>query len=254
MSAVITHPSHFLSESVWPHNSRRLHKLTLYPLSFRHGEPRGVGAGGAGLQNAMSSGLPRVAARNDAALLEEGARRAAHIRIHPVLPRGLFHRHWATVSARRQPVETLALQAPDTRHHVLISHRDASQTFPHTLVLTESFFCCVFLYFSPQSNWKSASVISFTAWLCGQTVLCRRMCECVYVWWSWWGQCLCVVVCFWAGPPHAPRTLPGVIPQSADRGSCAAGFVLLAGSQLHKISLFIVFFLLLPVFFFPPEH
>lgn len=126
VSAVITHSSHFLSESIWPHNSRHLHKVTLYPLFFRNGEPRGVGTGGAGLQDAVSSGLPGVAARNDAALLEEGARRAAHFRIYPVLPRGLFHRHWATVPARRQPVKTRALQAPDTCHHVLISHRDAS--------------------------------------------------------------------------------------------------------------------------------
>lgn len=55
--------------------------LTLCVSDFvlRDEQPRGAGAGGARLQDAMSPGLPHLAARADAAVLEEGRRGAAHI-------------------------------------------------------------------------------------------------------------------------------------------------------------------------------
>lgn len=38
----------------------------------RYGEPRGAGAGGARVQDAMPAGLPRVPPRIDESVLEEG--------------------------------------------------------------------------------------------------------------------------------------------------------------------------------------
>lgn len=74
-------------------------------LFFRDEQPRGAGAGGARLQDAVSTGLPHLAARADAAVLEEGRRGAAHLRVPAGLPRGLLHSHWASVPARGQPLK-----------------------------------------------------------------------------------------------------------------------------------------------------
>lgn len=74
-------------------------------LSCRDGEPGSAGAGGPGLPHAVPPGLPRVAPRDDAAVLEEGPGREAHLRVHPVLLGRLLHRHGATVPARGQPLE-----------------------------------------------------------------------------------------------------------------------------------------------------
>lgn len=71
----------------------------------RDGEPRSAGAGGPGLPHAVPPGLPRVSARDDEAVLEEGTGREAHLRVHPVLPGRLLHRHGATVPARGQPLD-----------------------------------------------------------------------------------------------------------------------------------------------------
>lgn len=73
-------------------------------LLFRYGQPGGAGAGGARLPHALSAGMPWVPAWDDEALLEEGARREAHIWVPAVFPGGLFHRHRATVSAWREPI------------------------------------------------------------------------------------------------------------------------------------------------------
>lgn len=48
--------------------------------------------------------MPRVSARDDEALLEEGARREAHLRVPAIFPGGLFHLHRASVSTRRKPI------------------------------------------------------------------------------------------------------------------------------------------------------
>lgn len=77
----------------------------LFLLPFRNGEPRSAGAGGAGLPHALSPGLPRVPPRDDEAVLEEGPGREAHLRVHPVLPGRLLHRHGAAVPARGQPLD-----------------------------------------------------------------------------------------------------------------------------------------------------
>lgn len=71
---------------------------------LRDGEPGGSGAGGARLPHALPPELPRVAPRPDDAVLEEGAGREAHLRVHPVLPGRLLHGHGAAVPARGQPV------------------------------------------------------------------------------------------------------------------------------------------------------
>lgn len=75
--------------------------------SRRHGEPGGAGAGGARIPHALSPGLPRVPARDDEGMLEEGGRREAHVRVPAVLPGGLFHIHGATVPAWGEPIATL---------------------------------------------------------------------------------------------------------------------------------------------------
>lgn len=62
-------------------------------FDFRDEQPRGAGAGGAGLQDAVSPGLPHLAARADAAVLEEGRRGAAHLRVPAGLLGGLLHSH-----------------------------------------------------------------------------------------------------------------------------------------------------------------
>lgn len=77
----------------------------LFLLPIRNGEPRSAGAGGAGLPHALSPGLPRVPPRDDEAVLEEGPGREAHLRVHPVLPGRLLHRHGAAVPARGQPLD-----------------------------------------------------------------------------------------------------------------------------------------------------
>lgn len=81
--------------------------MPLSHLFLRHGEPGGAGTGGARLPHALPPGLPRVPARDDEALLEEGSGREAHLRVHPVLPGRLFHRHGATVPAWREPIACL---------------------------------------------------------------------------------------------------------------------------------------------------
>lgn len=73
-------------------------------LVFRHEQPRGAGAGGARLQDAVPPGLPHLAARADAAVLEEGRRGAAHLRVPASLLGGLLHSHRASVPARGQPL------------------------------------------------------------------------------------------------------------------------------------------------------
>lgn len=89
-----------------PHISWTLWHHPLAPLcSCRHGEPWGPGAGRTRLPDALPSGLPRVPPRDDAAVLEEGARRKAHLRVHPVLLGRLLHSHGATVPTRGQPVD-----------------------------------------------------------------------------------------------------------------------------------------------------
>lgn len=86
-------------------NGLRLRLLDdMKPLVPRYGEPGGPGAGGTRLPDAVSPGLPRVAARDDEALLEEGAGREADLRVHPVLLGGLLHRHGAPVPAGGQSV------------------------------------------------------------------------------------------------------------------------------------------------------
>jgi len=84
--------------------------VTVLPASrrpLRHGEPGGAGAGGARLPHAVPPGVPRVPARDDEGLLEEGPGREAHFRVPPVLPGGLFHRHRATVPAWGEPIAWL---------------------------------------------------------------------------------------------------------------------------------------------------
>lgn len=76
--------------------------LSLY--FCRHGEPGGAGAGGARLPHALPPGVPGDPARDDEALLEEGPGREAHLRVPPVLPGGLLHRHRAAVPAWREPI------------------------------------------------------------------------------------------------------------------------------------------------------
>lgn len=73
----------------------------------RHEQPRGAGAGGARLQDAVSTGLPHLAARAHAAVLEERRRGAAHLRVPSGLLGGLFYSHGASVPARGQPLRPL---------------------------------------------------------------------------------------------------------------------------------------------------
>lgn len=95
------------------------------------------------------------------------------------------------------------LRGPETHHHVLISHRDGSQThcgtssqqLPCTLVLTE--ICGCFRFFS-HSRIKCKTHLSQHD-LCRQAVLCLRMC----VWWSWWGR-----TCVWGGLKQDHVMLP----------------------------------------------
>lgn len=70
----------------------------------RYGEQRGTGAGRSRLPHALPPGLPRVAAWDDEAVLEEGARRKADVRIHPVLPGRLLYSYRATIPAWGQPL------------------------------------------------------------------------------------------------------------------------------------------------------
>lgn len=49
------------------------HLFLLLPLLLRYGEPGGAGTGGERLPDALPPGMPRVSARDDEALLEEGA-------------------------------------------------------------------------------------------------------------------------------------------------------------------------------------
>lgn len=72
--------------------------------AFRHEQPRGSGAGGARLQDAVPPGLPHLSAWADAAVLEEGRRGAAHLRVPASLLGGLLHSHRASVPTRRQPL------------------------------------------------------------------------------------------------------------------------------------------------------
>lgn len=71
---------------------------------LRHGEPWGTRTGGARIPHALPTGVPRVPARDDEPLLEEGPGREAHVRVPPVLPGGLFHSHRATVPTWRKPI------------------------------------------------------------------------------------------------------------------------------------------------------
>lgn len=90
--------------------TKQLKALTVSSASrllLRHGEPWGTGAGGARLPHALPPGVPRVPARDDEALLEEGSGWEAHFRVPPVLPGGLFHRHRATVPTWREPIACL---------------------------------------------------------------------------------------------------------------------------------------------------
>lgn len=68
-------------------------------LTYRHEQPGGAGAGRTGLPNAVPSGLPHVAARADGAMLEEGPRGEAHLRVPAGLFGGLLHCHGASVPA-----------------------------------------------------------------------------------------------------------------------------------------------------------
>lgn len=87
--------------------SKKASNSPLYLHFFlRYGEPGGAGAGGERLPHALPTGLPRVPSWDDEALLEERARREAHLRVPAVLPGGLFHRHRATVPAWRKPLAT----------------------------------------------------------------------------------------------------------------------------------------------------
>lgn len=69
------------------------------PIS-RHEQPRGAGAGGARLPDAVPSGLPLVPARADGAVLEERPGGEAHLWVPAGLFGGLLHCHWASVPAR----------------------------------------------------------------------------------------------------------------------------------------------------------
>lgn len=92
----------FLEMSVW---EPLVHALTVYMcFAFRHEQPRGSGAGGARLQDAVPPGLPHLSARADAAVLEEGCRGATHLRVPASLLGGLLHSHRASVPTRRQPL------------------------------------------------------------------------------------------------------------------------------------------------------
>ena len=68
----------------------------------RYGEPRGAGAGGARVQDAVPPGLPRVPPWIDESVLEEGPWRKTNVWVYPVLPGRLFHCYRATVPARRK--------------------------------------------------------------------------------------------------------------------------------------------------------
>lgn len=72
----------------------------------RYGEPGGARPGGAWLQDAVPSRVPRIPSRADADLLEEGTRREAHLRVPAGLPGGLLYLYRASVPARREPVTT----------------------------------------------------------------------------------------------------------------------------------------------------
>ncbi|KAA8583237.1 hypothetical protein FQN60_015783 [Etheostoma spectabile] len=77
-------------------------------FTIKHEQPRGAGAGGARLQDAVPPGLPHLNARAHAAVLEEGRRGAAHLRVPASLLGGLFHSHRASVPARGQPLDPLS--------------------------------------------------------------------------------------------------------------------------------------------------
>ena len=70
----------------------------------RDEQPGGAGAGGARLQDALSPGLPHLPPRAHGAVLEEGRRGEAHVRVPAGLPGGLLHGHGAAVPARGQPL------------------------------------------------------------------------------------------------------------------------------------------------------
>lgn len=72
----------------------------------RDEQPGGAGAGGARLQDALSPGLPHLPPRAHGAVLEEGRRGEAHLRVPAGLPGGLLHGHGAAVPARGQPLNT----------------------------------------------------------------------------------------------------------------------------------------------------
>ena len=74
----------------------------------RHEQPRGAGAGGARLPDAVPAGLPHVSARADGAVLEEGPGGEAHLRVPAGLFGGLLHCHGASVPAGGQPLSTAA--------------------------------------------------------------------------------------------------------------------------------------------------
>lgn len=93
------------------HTIKRHHWLLTSCLpSSRYGEPGGVRPGGARLQNAVSSRVPRVPAWPDVNLLEERAWREAHVWVPAELPGGLLHLHGASVPAGREPVNVHVLK------------------------------------------------------------------------------------------------------------------------------------------------
>lgn len=75
----------------------------------RYGEPGGVRPGGAWLQDAVPSRVPRIPAWPDADLLEKRAGGEAHLWVPAGLPGGLLHLHGASVPARREPVTGLEM-------------------------------------------------------------------------------------------------------------------------------------------------
>lgn len=106
---------HFLVEQIKPvyFRTRRVHLDCAWPTlwwlssriwSCRYGEQRGVGPGGAWLQNAVPGRVPRVPAWSDADVLEERARGETHLRVPAGLPGGLLHLHGASVPAGGEPV------------------------------------------------------------------------------------------------------------------------------------------------------
>ncbi len=151
------------------------------------------------------------------------------------------------------------LRDPETHHHVLISHREGSQThcgtsslqLPCTLVLTEMFLFLSF--FPPRVKLENSISVS------------KRSFHCRYRLFSAWG-CVCggvdegVYERVWSGTTSCSQSSAGVIPCIADRGSCetsdelsADGWFTVAQNQLFLSFFFFIYFVfpsLLSVFFF----